>query len=124
MRDSYVHCASLVTADGDNQAPGAAVTVALCGHWEHEPPCPLAPHHTSTQPRDGLLDVRVVFVAEPHDEAEVRARIVAALTAGQSQAASPTAVWTLASEAVGSLTAAETALAARLATSSGGGGAG
>jgi hypothetical protein len=29
----------------DERAPGAAVTVAPCGHWEHEPPCPLAPHH-------------------------------------------------------------------------------
>lgn len=32
----------------DLAAPGAAVTVALCGHWKHEPPCPLAAHHTST----------------------------------------------------------------------------
>ena len=27
-------------------APGGAITVALCGSWDHEPPCPLAPHHT------------------------------------------------------------------------------
>ena len=33
--------------DADVQAPGAAVTVALCGHWEHEPPGPLAPHWVS-----------------------------------------------------------------------------
>ena len=29
--------------DADVRAPGAAVTVVLCGHWDHEPPCPLAP---------------------------------------------------------------------------------
>ena len=40
----------------DVRAPGAAVTVALCGHWEHEP-CPLAPHHVSAHENDGELRV-------------------------------------------------------------------
>jgi len=66
-------------ADGDVRALGAAVTVALCGHWEHEPPCPLAPHHTAVE-RDGdQVGVRVLFAAEPAAEAEVRDRIRAAL---------------------------------------------
>ena len=47
----------------DVQAPGAAVTVALCGHWDHEPPCPLAPQHVSAADDDGELRVRILFAA-------------------------------------------------------------
>jgi hypothetical protein len=43
--------------DADMRAPGAAVTVALCGHWDHEPPCPLAPHHVRVDEDDGELRV-------------------------------------------------------------------
>jgi hypothetical protein len=71
-----------MTADVDERAPGAAVTVALCGHWDHEPPCPLAPHHTAVE-RDGdLVRLRVLFAADPADEAEVRHRIAQALRDG------------------------------------------
>ena len=36
----YAHRAVLVIPDGDEPAaPGGAITVELCGHWEHEPPC-------------------------------------------------------------------------------------
>ncbi|ACL38277.1 conserved hypothetical protein [Pseudarthrobacter chlorophenolicus A6] len=46
MRSAYVHAASLrMEYDGDAGAPGAAITLALCGQWEHPPPCPLAAHH-------------------------------------------------------------------------------
>lgn len=68
-----------MTADDDVRAPGAAVTVALCGHWEHEPPCPLAPHHTDTRRSGDEVRLRVLFAAEPDAEAEVRGRIEAAL---------------------------------------------
>ena len=41
----FVHEAAIELADGaDPRAPGGAITVALCGHWEHEPPCRW-PHH-------------------------------------------------------------------------------
>ena len=69
-----------MTADGDARAPGAAITVALCGHWEHEPPCPLAPHHTSAERSGDEIRLRVLFAAEPTAEAEVRGRIEAALS--------------------------------------------
>lgn len=84
MRAPFAH-AAVVTMDagGDDAAPGAAITVALCGHWEHEPPCPLAPHHTTAERADGRLALRVLFAAEPDDEAEVRTRIEAALSAGR-----------------------------------------
>ena len=39
-RRSFVHEADLWLAGGvDPAAVGAAVTAALCGHWEHEGPC-------------------------------------------------------------------------------------
>jgi len=64
----------------DVRAPGAAVTVALCGHWEHELPCPLAPHHVSADDNDGELRVRILFAAEPDKEGEVRHLIEQALS--------------------------------------------
>jgi hypothetical protein len=84
MREAFVHQATVsMTPDADPAAVGATVTTALCGHWEHEPPCPLAPHHTSAV-RDGdVVHVRMLFACEPEQEAEVRARIHAALAGGR-----------------------------------------
>jgi hypothetical protein len=80
VRQAFVHDAVVsMGAGGDVQAPGAAITVALCGHWEHEPPCPLAPHHTAAQRSGDEVQLRVLFAAEPAAEAEVRGRIDAAL---------------------------------------------
>jgi hypothetical protein len=84
MRQAYAHDAVLARA-ADADAPGAAITVALCGHWEHDPPCPIAPHHTATT-RDGdELRLRILFATEPNRVDEVRARIDAALAAGDWQ---------------------------------------
>ena len=33
----------------DKRAPGGAVTVALCGHWDHEGPCRW-PHRSNIHP--------------------------------------------------------------------------
>jgi hypothetical protein len=73
MRQAFVQVAVLLMEPhADMRAPGAAVTVALCGHWEHELPCPLAPHHVSADGNDGELRVRILFAAEPDKEGEVR----------------------------------------------------
>ncbi|WP_116104128.1 hypothetical protein [Amycolatopsis thermalba] len=81
MRQVFAHDAVLGMAPGaDERAPGAAVTVALCGHWEHEPPCPLAPHHVRAEELGDELHVRVLFAAEPGAEREVRHRIDRALS--------------------------------------------
>jgi hypothetical protein len=81
VRQAFVHDA-VVTMDagGDARAPGAAITVALCGHWEHEPPCPLAPHRTDARRSGDQLRLRVLFATEPAAEADVRNRIEAALS--------------------------------------------
>jgi hypothetical protein len=84
-RASYAHDA-VVTLDagGDSRAPGGAITVALCGHWDHQPPCPLAPHHTDAVPGDdGTVRLHVVFAAEPKDERRVRELITLALRSGR-----------------------------------------
>ena len=83
MRQVYVHDAwvwmrSVEGAD----AIGAAITVALCGDWQHEPPCPLAPHHTKTERTGDEARVSTLFATEPSLESEVRSRIDEALATG------------------------------------------
>jgi hypothetical protein len=81
--------------DQDAAAPGAAITTALCGHWEHPPPCPLAAHHTRAT-RDGdTVHLRILFAARPADEATVRRRIEAALAAGTITGPDDAAHWRL-----------------------------
>lgn len=65
-----------MAADADPRAVGAAVTVALCGHWEHDGPCRW-PHNNEVA---GRL-FRTLFVCEPEDEPMVRSKIRAALHA-------------------------------------------
>jgi hypothetical protein len=100
--------------------PGAAITVALCGYWDHEPPCPLTPHHTATERSGERLRLRVLFAVEPAAEAEVRRRIEAALTgsgfAGATLASPAGGVtrWRLRDTRPGQVRDAEAAHAARL----------
>ncbi|ONH37580.1 MULTISPECIES: hypothetical protein [Protofrankia] len=83
MRQAFAHDAVLVLAsEADIRAPGAAVTVALCGSWDHEPPCPLAPHHSEATRADGEVHLRILFAADPEDEGAVRHRIDTALAGG------------------------------------------
>ena len=72
-----------MAAEDDVRAPGAAVTVALCGSWDHEPPCPLAPHHTRATREGARVRVRVLFAAAPTAEPEVRRRVEDALARGR-----------------------------------------
>jgi hypothetical protein len=82
-RVACVHEAQLaVEAGADLAAPGGAVTVALCGAFAHPPPCPLAPHHTSTVLTGDGLAVRVLFAVEPAAEGEVRSCVDRAIAAG------------------------------------------
>ncbi len=84
-RHAYVHEASVVLApDGDVRAPGGAVTLVLCGSWSHEPPCPLAPHHTAAERAGSEVALRVLFAADPSDEARVRRLVDEALAAGSA----------------------------------------
>jgi hypothetical protein len=116
MRQAFAHEAALVMApDGDIGAPGAAVTVALCGHWDHEPPCPLAPHHTQADRIGDRVHLRTVFAVEPGGEDEVRQRIDAALTGGKLEGpAGVTTHWELRDSQPSAVSTADKDLAARL----------
>jgi hypothetical protein len=84
MRQPFAHEAILVMEPGaDLRAPGAAITVALCGHWDHQPPCPLAAHHTRAERVGDEVHLRTLFAAEPDTEHVVRQRIDHALSGGE-----------------------------------------
>jgi hypothetical protein len=84
MRETFAHEAVLVMdPDGDLRAPGGAVTLELCGAFEHEPPCPVAEHHTEAERVGGEVLVRTVFAATPEDEGAIRSRIATALAGGR-----------------------------------------
>jgi hypothetical protein len=84
MRQAFAHDAILDMApNADARAPGAAITVALCGHWDHQPPCPLAPHHTAADRVDDEVRLRILFATEPDREDLVRRRIDGALSGGE-----------------------------------------
>ena len=107
MRQPFAHDAVITLApDADIAAPGGAVTAELCGHWQHPPPCPLAPHHTAAQRRGAQVHLRILFATEPEREAEVRTRIGRALAA-----------WEVRSSAVGAVRQEEQAHAGRLVAS-------
>jgi hypothetical protein len=96
---------------------GGAITVALCGHWDHEPPCPLAPHHTDATPAgQDTVRLRVLFAAHPDDEARVRSLIGPALSTGRLTGPDGrVTTWTVQSRAAGSVRPDERDHAARLA---------
>ena len=92
MRQAFAYDAVVTMKDdGDIRAPGAAITVALCGHWDHQPPC-LTPHSTDAQRSGGQVRLRVLFASEPEAEAEVRGRIEQALS--QAELTGPDGVTT------------------------------
>jgi hypothetical protein len=99
--ESFAHDATLVMdPDADLRGPGAAVTVALCGHWEHEPPCPLAPHHTQAERAEDHVVLRILFAADPSRVPDVRSRIDAALAGGQLRGPDGlTSIWRLVASA-------------------------
>jgi hypothetical protein len=86
MDQAFVHAARIQLAPGsDRAAPGGAVTVALCGHWQHDGPCRW-PHHTQVEEVEGTLEVRtVVVVSDLDDEADVRGLIDTALVVGRQE---------------------------------------
>jgi hypothetical protein len=115
MRQAFAHEAVLVMEpDADVRAPGAAVAVALCGHWDHEPPCPLAPHRVSSGEDDAGLRVRILFAAEPDAEDEVRRLIDQALSGQLKYPDGFTTPWRLSTSSPSEVSAEETDDAERL----------
>lgn len=69
---------------GDAAALGGAVTVALCGHWEHDGPCRWE-HRTTSRPHPeeaGSWLATVQFDASSSEEQQVRDLVRTALGTG------------------------------------------
>jgi hypothetical protein len=117
MLAPFVHEAVLaVSGNSDDAAPGAAVTLELCGSIEHPPPCPLAPHNTRAEQTGETLRVRVVFATQPENEEQVRKRIEKALRTGSVTRPDGTeARWDFLEGTAATLSPSEAALADRLA---------
>jgi hypothetical protein len=115
-RKAFAHDAVVAMQDDDSpNALGGAITMALCGGWDHSPPCPLAPHYVSNTAEGETVTLRVVFATEPSNERRVRDLIGEALAAGQLTVPDGgVAHWELRSASPGSLRADEEDLAAGL----------
>ena len=85
MKTSFTHSLQsriMLESGSDSRAPGGAVTVALCGHWDHEGPCRW-PHHTSvSEAPDGTHTVTVRYDAPDEEREYVRGLILDALATG------------------------------------------
>jgi hypothetical protein len=81
IRAFVVEAEIALREEADPAAVGAAVTVELCGHWEHEGPCRW-PHNSAIEADREPARFRTLFVADAEDEAAVRARIERALRDG------------------------------------------
>jgi hypothetical protein len=89
----------------DPASVGAAVTVELCGHWDHPGPCRW-PHNNEIEAGRQPAAFRTLYVAEAHEADAVRTRIEDALRAGSG--------WSLLSVSSRPVADAERSLAERL----------
>jgi hypothetical protein len=115
QRQAFVHTADVVL-DGDERALGGAVTVELCGHWEHPPPCRV-PHRTDVSLGPAAVAVRVLFACDPAQEGDVRRAVERALQAGRVPVPTPgdggPTRWRLLRSGPGQVVDADSAVAAR-----------
>src|SRR5215217_2477118 len=65
-------------AGSDRAAAGAAVTTALCGHYDHEGPCRW-PHNNAIDASSAPARFRTLYVADPAEAQLVEGRIRTAL---------------------------------------------
>lgn len=115
-RHAFAHDAVVAMQPGCSpNAVGGAIALALCGSWDHDPPCRLAPHYVTNQQAGEMTTVRVVFATEPVNERRVGALIGEALASGRLPAPDGrVAQWQLRSASAGVVRAEEGDLAADL----------
>jgi len=89
----------------DPRAPGGEVTVALCGHWDHEGPCRW-PHNSRIDTEPSPAHLRTVIVVADADRQEIAGRIEAALRRDER--------WAVLAFSTGAINDEERALADRL----------
>ena len=81
MSFRFTYQAIVDLLEGDVPAIGAAVTVALCGHWEHDGPCRW-PHLTTTETEGDRVAVHVNYECADNERAEVESLIAGAISSG------------------------------------------
>jgi hypothetical protein len=114
-RKAFAHDSVVTMHDGSPNALGGAIAKAVCGGWDHPPPCPLAPHLVTNAVDGETVSVRVVFATEPENEQRVRGLIGEALATGRLTGPDGgVAHWELRSVSPGSVRADEEELAASL----------
>ncbi len=75
VREAFaIDVALTLDAGADSRAPGGEVSVALCGHWEHEGACRW-PHNSRIDCDADLAHLRTVVIAPDEDRAEVVRRV-------------------------------------------------
>jgi mannose/cellobiose epimerase-like protein (N-acyl-D-glucosamine 2-epimerase family) len=82
MAEAFAVVATLALEDGiDPRSVGAAVTVELCGDWDHPGPCRW-PHNNELDAALQPAEFRTLYVADEHEAHAVRIRIEDALRGG------------------------------------------
>jgi len=94
--ETFAHEAVVALTGGSTAAaPGGAVTVALCGHWEHDGSCRY-PHHTAVVAREASsVTMRVEFSCDEREEHDVRRLVRRALQSGAVVGPNGCETWTL-----------------------------
>ena len=92
--------------DVDPRAPGGEVTVALCGHWEHEGPCRW-PHNSRIDTDESPARLRTVVVVPAEERDEVVGKVETRLRADER--------WSVTGFSTGDINDDERELAERLA---------
>ena len=88
MNETYAHKLTFhlsLSVEGacDSRAPGGAVTVALCGHWDHEGECRWPHLSTITEGDDGCHELIVQFDASLEEVEVVEEKVREALEQGR-----------------------------------------
>jgi hypothetical protein len=75
MRSAHLYRATVILHPGvDERELGAAVTVELCGSWDHEGSCRW-PHHNRIHAEGTTTSFNTIFVCEPEERDEIGDRI-------------------------------------------------
>jgi hypothetical protein len=98
MTFRFVRRATVELLAGDTRAIGGAVTVALCGHWDHAGPCRW-PHLTEVKTDGTTLGVTVSYTCEDDERAHVESLIDAAIGSGRLSGPEGVTTWRVARHA-------------------------
>jgi hypothetical protein len=88
----FTHDAVVELCEGDTRAIGGAITIALCGHWDHPGPCRW-PHLTTVEASGRTLSVSVAYSCPDEERVEVESLIEGAIQSGVLTGPDGTTKW-------------------------------